>query len=187
MAHNTPYTPCCCHTLSSFPTSPSMNTEIYPDDEDIPTPAPDEDTFTSFGGGMFADSHHFTLAGGTFNNNVNTNNYITAPAVPADFRMIPLGDIDLRKELVVNRIVSTIGHGQERNCVRRVYSAKIEGRRSKATVAVYEGNGAEEDWRRDIEMYMSVRRVWASTSYGNIHATVFHGGAAFNSKCTSGS
>ncbi|KAJ7735495.1 hypothetical protein B0H16DRAFT_1576030, partial [Mycena metata] len=57
-----------------------------------------------------------------------------------DFRMIPIGDIDLRKELVVNKRSSIIGHGREYNCVRRVYSAKIEGRRSKVTVAVYQGD-----------------------------------------------
>ncbi|KAJ7745151.1 hypothetical protein B0H16DRAFT_1889511 [Mycena metata] len=57
-----------------------MDAETYSDDEDIPTPAPDEYDFTSSGGGMFAGSHHFTLAGGTFNNNMN--NYVAAPTAP---------------------------------------------------------------------------------------------------------
>ncbi|KAJ7710254.1 hypothetical protein B0H16DRAFT_1745585 [Mycena metata] len=59
-----------------------MNAETYSADENVPAPAPDEYDFTSEspGGGMFAGSHHFTLAGGTFNN--NTNNYATAPTVP---------------------------------------------------------------------------------------------------------
>ncbi|KAJ7714537.1 hypothetical protein B0H16DRAFT_1702008 [Mycena metata] len=106
---------------------------------------------------MFAGSHHFALAGGTFNNNVNTNNYVAAPTAPRDFRMIPIGDIDLQKELVINKKWSTIGHGREHDCVRRVYSAKMEGRNSNVTVAMYQGDGADDDWRRDIEMYMSVR------------------------------
>ncbi|KAJ7735491.1 hypothetical protein B0H16DRAFT_131023 [Mycena metata] len=129
---------------------PSMNTETYPDDEDIPTP-PDEYTFTSSGGGMFSGSHHFTLAGGTF------NNYVAAPALPLDFRMIPMGDIDLQQEQAVNKNLGVVGRRRDRNSVRRVYSAKIEGRNSKVTAAVYQGDGAEEDWRREREMYMSVR------------------------------
>jgi hypothetical protein len=54
--------------------------------------------------------------------------------------MIPLGDIDLQYDTGV------IGRQREwgRPRVRRVYSAKVEGRNSNVTVAMYQGHGAEE-------------------------------------------
>ncbi|KAJ7036905.1 hypothetical protein C8F04DRAFT_1093805 [Mycena alexandri] len=157
---------------------------------------PDDHVFDSSGGSMFAGSQHFTVAGGTFNN--STINYVTPPAAPpgsvyrilkcftqdakyrADFRMISMGDIDLQKELTVNKEWSAIGRRREHGCVRRMYSAKVDGRKSDLTVGVYQGHGAEEDWQRDTEIYMSVRhpniiQIWAGASDGNIHATVFHG------------
>ncbi|KAJ7034612.1 hypothetical protein C8F04DRAFT_1234218 [Mycena alexandri] len=153
-----------------------MDTETYSDSEDVPAPSPDEPVFTSSCGGMFAGSHHFTLVGGTF----NSMNYHATPTVPPDFCMIPMGDIDLQKEVTANRNSGVIDRRRHRNCVRRVYSAKINGRKSNVTVAVYQGSGAEEDWRRDVEKYTLVRhpnilQICGGASYGNIHATVFHG------------
>ncbi|KAJ7168866.1 hypothetical protein C8R46DRAFT_241229 [Mycena filopes] len=113
--------------------------------------------FTPHGGGIFPNAHHFTVAGGTFTN--TTNNYMAPPTVPADFRMIPWGDIDLQRELLVNKASGAIGYQHERNCVRRVYSAKVDGRTSDMTVAVYQGDGAGEDWRQDVETYTSMRSV----------------------------
>lgn len=59
-----------------------------------------------------------------------------------DFRAIPLGDLDLRSEIhlddagVVNRYRAV-------SSARRIYSARIDGRQSDMTVAVYEGENAE--------------------------------------------
>jgi hypothetical protein len=58
--------------------------------------------------------------------------------------MIPLGDINLRRQIQVDSGTGVVGCQRERVCVRRVYSAKVEGRRSKFTVVMYEGNGAAE-------------------------------------------
>ncbi|KAJ7036910.1 hypothetical protein C8F04DRAFT_457136 [Mycena alexandri] len=131
-----------------------MDTETYSVNEYIPAPGPGEPVFTS-SGGMFAGSQHFTVAGGTFNNIMK--NYYAAPNVAPHFRIIPMGDINLQKELMVNKELWLLGRRRERNCVRRVYSATIDGRKSNVTVAVYQGEGAEEDWQKDTEMYMSVR------------------------------
>lgn len=62
----------------------------------------------------------------------------------SDFRMIPLGDIDLHREIRLEGHFGVVGPRHERPRVRRVYSAKIDGRKPKATVAVYQGEGAEE-------------------------------------------
>jgi hypothetical protein len=64
----------------------------------------------------------------------------------ADFRMIPLGDIDLQHEVRLSNDTSTllIDRPRERARVRRVYSARVSGRQSNVTVAMYQGEGAEE-------------------------------------------
>ncbi|KAJ7714795.1 hypothetical protein B0H16DRAFT_1898970 [Mycena metata] len=154
-----------------------MDTETHSDDGHISASSLGEPVVTSSGSGIFAGSQYFTIVGGTFNN--STNNSVNA-TVPRDFRMIPMGDIDLQQELVVNKNSGVVGRRRGRNCVRRVYSAEVDGRKSNVTVVVYQGNGAESDWKRDAETYMSVRhpniiQMCGGASYGNIHATVFHG------------
>ncbi|KAJ7159678.1 hypothetical protein C8R46DRAFT_372852 [Mycena filopes] len=139
------------------------------DDENLPAPELNDPAFTS----IFPNAQHFTVAGGVF----TTNNYVAPPTLPPAFRMIPWGDIDLQQNLGESGVV---GYRRERNCVRRVYSAKVDGRTSDMTVAVYQGDGAEEDWRRDVAAYVSMRhpniiQICAGATYGNIHATVFHG------------
>jgi hypothetical protein len=59
--------------------------------------------------------------------------------------MIPMGDIDLLEEIRLNNETGVVGcHHPKRTRVRRVYSAKIDGRKSGVTVAIYQGKGAEE-------------------------------------------
>jgi hypothetical protein len=63
-----------------------------------------------------------------------------------DFRMIPLGDIDIQHEIRLNKFEgsSVVGRRGERAYVRRVYSARIDGKNAPTTVAMYQGPGAEE-------------------------------------------
>ncbi|KAJ7019864.1 hypothetical protein C8F04DRAFT_325120 [Mycena alexandri] len=142
----------------------------------VPVPGTKEPT-TSCGGGIFSCSHHVIIHGGTFNN--ITKNEV-APSAVSPVRMIPISDIDLRHELLVHKHSGLIGRRPERQCVRRVYSAKVDGRNTAMTVAVYQGDGAEEAWRRDVELYMSVRhpniiQIWGGASWGEINTTMFHG------------
>jgi hypothetical protein len=56
-----------------------------------------------------------------------------------------MGDIDLQHEICLEHNSTVLGrYRHERACVRRVYSAKINGRKSGVTVAMYQGDGAEE-------------------------------------------
>ncbi|KAF7374119.1 hypothetical protein MSAN_00293100 [Mycena sanguinolenta] len=128
-----------------------------------------QDSASNFAGAFFPRARNFTVVGGTFTS--TTKNYHTA-TLPSDFRTIPLGDINLEREthLVCRRQQPTI---------RRVYSAKIDGRASSVTVAMYQGDDAREDWRRDIATYMSMRhpnivQLWGAASSGNIHAAIFN-------------
>jgi hypothetical protein len=54
-----------------------------------------------------------------------------------------VGDIDLLREIRLDKR-SIADYHCDRPRVRRVYTAKIEGRKSEATVAVYQGEGAHE-------------------------------------------
>jgi hypothetical protein len=56
-----------------------------------------------------------------------------------------VGDIDLLREIRLdNTGIADCRRRHERPRVRRVYTAKIEGRKSDVTVAVYQGMGAQE-------------------------------------------
>ncbi|KAJ6525982.1 hypothetical protein B0H19DRAFT_1275854 [Mycena capillaripes] len=119
--------------------------------------------------GMFSDAQNFAIAGGSFN---LTNHYTIAPTGPSGFRMIPLGDIDLQHQIRFNNNKTGVVHLVSGPRVRRVYSAKIGGR--NMIVKMYEGPGAEEEWRQDIATYMSLRQIYGATSFSGTHATVFH-------------
>ncbi|KAF7377108.1 hypothetical protein MSAN_00129800 [Mycena sanguinolenta] len=109
--------------------------------------------------GMFSHSQQFTVMGGTFTN--VTKNYAAAQRLPSDFRMIPMGDIDLRRQIRVDEFTGVVNrHPRERACVRRMHAgkARIDGRRTRVTVAIYQGNDAEEVRSmapRDCEVYVS--------------------------------
>ncbi|KAJ6512549.1 hypothetical protein C8R45DRAFT_960704 [Mycena sanguinolenta] len=149
------------HTLDEFPSNPTIVTDVGF------VPAVSQVT-----GAFFPASQHFTVAGGTFTS--VTKNYAT-PTVPPDFRMIPVGDIDLQHEVHMD---NSAGFVRRRPCRRRVFAAKIDGTRPM-TVFMYQGHRAEDEWRRDIAKYMSMRhpnivQIYAAASSKDIHATVFH-------------
>ncbi|KAJ6555758.1 hypothetical protein B0H19DRAFT_135973 [Mycena capillaripes] len=90
--------------------------------------------------------------------------------------MVPLGDIDLQREISISS-TGVIDRQYERQGVRRVYSASVGGQNN--TVAMYQGPGAKEEWEQDIAKYMSVRhpnlvQIRGVANYGGLHATLFH-------------
>ncbi|KAJ6459474.1 hypothetical protein C8R47DRAFT_1226611 [Mycena vitilis] len=152
----------------------ASDSQAHSDDEC--TSDSDDTGFTSHGGSIFPGCQRFTVAGGTFT--TVTNNYTRTSDVPSDFRMIPLGDIDLLREIHLNDSEANRPQ-RERACVKRMYSAKVDGRKSRTTVALYQGDGAEEEWRQDIAKYMSCRhpniiQICGAATSGNIHAALFH-------------
>ncbi|KAF8193642.1 hypothetical protein K438DRAFT_1934827, partial [Mycena galopus ATCC 62051] len=110
------------------------------------------------GNGMFSSSHHFTVTAQSLTN--ITKNYTTTPNVPSDVRTFPLGDIDLQHEIQVDGDTGVVDWQGPRPRVRRIYSARIESRKSSTMVAIYQGDGAEEEWRQDVAKYMAVRHPW---------------------------
>ncbi|KAF7377054.1 hypothetical protein MSAN_00123500 [Mycena sanguinolenta] len=109
---------------------------------------------------------------GTF---ANITNY-AASSLPPDFRMIPMGDIDLRRQIRVDERTGVAYPQWQRGCVRCAYAAKarIDGRTTRVTVSIYQGNDAEEEWRQDIATYMSLRQICGAASSNGIHATLFN-------------
>ncbi|KAJ7110919.1 hypothetical protein C8R44DRAFT_259256 [Mycena epipterygia] len=150
------------------------------DDPQTP-PAQTESILSSSGAGraspssgaIIANSQNFTITGGQFTNIVNC-----APTVPSNFRMIPLGDLDLRNEIRLEggRVVNQ----QHRRCAaRRIYTTRIDGRQSDMTVAVYEGENAEETWKRELSKYSGLRhpnivQVYGAVNSAGLYATIFH-------------
>jgi hypothetical protein len=61
-----------------------------------------------------------------------------------DFRIIPLGDLNLLHEIGFRNGSDVVRHKHGRTSVRTVYSAKIHGSKSNMTVALYQGDGAQE-------------------------------------------
>ncbi|KAJ6462946.1 hypothetical protein C8R45DRAFT_1080534, partial [Mycena sanguinolenta] len=101
-----------------------------------------------------------------------TKNYSAAPTPTSNFRTISLGDIDLQREIQLDSDSGIIN-------LRRLHAAKIEGSDVTCTVAMYQGVGAEDEWRSDMMKYMAVRhpnivQLYGVVSCGNIHAAVFH-------------
>jgi hypothetical protein len=89
--------------------------------------------------------------------------------------MIPLGHLDLRNEIRFKAGSDTVYRRDGQVSVRKVYSARIHGCQSNMTVAVYEGDNAEEacplifplldshsywssqEWHREISKYAQLR------------------------------
>ncbi|KAF7353175.1 hypothetical protein MSAN_01505100 [Mycena sanguinolenta] len=104
----------------------------------------------------------------------------------SEFRTIRLGDINLIKEFKEMRFSlqsSLVGRQTPGASVRRVYTAKVEGRESDhMTVAIYQGDGAEETWNQHLANYESIRHPNIMQLYGlvsskGLYAMVFHDGA----------
>ncbi|KAF7377011.1 hypothetical protein MSAN_00119100 [Mycena sanguinolenta] len=98
--------------------------------------------------------------------------------------MIPMCDIDLRHQIRVDKLrtnESGVVNAQSRGraCVRRMHSAMIAGRKSRVTVAIYQGDDAEEEWCKDIATYMSLRhpnivQICGAASSNGLHAAIFN-------------
>ncbi|KAF8209397.1 hypothetical protein K438DRAFT_230017 [Mycena galopus ATCC 62051] len=134
----------------------------------------------SYAGAFFPRAQNFVVNGGIFTSNVTNNIHHAAPTLPDDFRRIPWGDIDLRSEIRLASESGVATRHPQRVFVRRVYSAKIEGREAGMTVAVYEGDKAEDWWQQSIATHSGLRhphvlQIFATASSSGIHAIVAHG------------
>ncbi|KAJ7147410.1 hypothetical protein C8R43DRAFT_530072 [Mycena crocata] len=96
-----------------------------------------------------------------------------------DFRMIPLGDIDLQHEIRLGNGTGVVGRRSRGTCVRRMYSAKIHGKMSNMTVALYLGDKAEGTWGQDTSRVSELRhpnlvQIYGAARASRMYATIFH-------------
>ncbi|KAF8206028.1 hypothetical protein K438DRAFT_1817723 [Mycena galopus ATCC 62051] len=145
-------------------------------------PTPESFQFTSestindgasapYAGAFFPGSQNLVVNGGTF------TSHVTGHELYTDFRRIPLGDINLLREIRVNACVAF--RGRARVSARRVHSARIGDGGSLKTVILYEGDHAEDDWRWGLAKHSAVRhpnivQIYAAASSSGIHAAIFH-------------
>ncbi|KAF7353194.1 hypothetical protein MSAN_01507100 [Mycena sanguinolenta] len=98
----------------------------------------------------------------------------------SDFRTIRRGDLKLVKEVRLSPQSGIVGRQSRGVGVRRtVYHAEIRGDPGTVTVAVYQGDGAEEEWRKDVAKYESIwhnniMQLYGIVSTKGLHAVVFH-------------
>ncbi|KAJ7475466.1 hypothetical protein B0H11DRAFT_2281754 [Mycena galericulata] len=127
-----------------------------PDSQPSPEPEgqPTDTGTTQYAGAFFPRSERLLISGGVFTSNVTHITQGTPPLPPGTqyFRMVPMGDIYL------SHGVGVVTHSTGRKCVpRRVYSARIEGKQNVMTVAMYQGNNAEQEWQEDLSRYLWLR------------------------------
>ncbi|KAF7353149.1 hypothetical protein MSAN_01502400 [Mycena sanguinolenta] len=94
----------------------------------------------------------------------------------SDFRTIRRGDLKLVKEV---RLSTESGVVAGMGVQRTVYHAAIRGDPVTVTVAVYQGDGAGEEWQRDIAKYESIwhpniMQLYGLVSTRGLHAMIFH-------------
>ncbi|KAF7330731.1 hypothetical protein MSAN_02445700 [Mycena sanguinolenta] len=98
----------------------------------------------------------------------------------SDFRTISRGDLKLVKEVRLSPQSGVVGHQNRGVGVRRtVYHAEIRGDPGTVTVAMYQGDGVEEEWRKDVAKYESiwhpnVMQIYGLVSSTGLYAMVFH-------------
>ncbi|KAJ7094128.1 hypothetical protein C8R44DRAFT_989790 [Mycena epipterygia] len=144
----------------------------YPEGRSSASLASSDSGPSPFSRGFITNSRDFTIAGGQFTNVRNC-----APTIPADFRTIPLGDLDLRHEICLDGMVAKRKLGLP--IARRIYSARVERKQSDMTVAVYQGANAEETWKRGLANYSGLRhphiaQLYGAVNSGGLYALIFH-------------
>ncbi|KAJ6465876.1 hypothetical protein C8R45DRAFT_1106897 [Mycena sanguinolenta] len=110
-------------------------------------------------GAFFTNATGFTLAGGIFTSNIYNSPW---KEQCSEFQTIRLGDIKLGKELKnisLNAQSGMLGWQNRDAGVRRMYSAEIHRDPTPATVAMYQGDAAEEEWREHLAKYETIRHI----------------------------
>ncbi|KAJ7752999.1 hypothetical protein B0H16DRAFT_1836187 [Mycena metata] len=118
--------------------------DAHPEPEFATKSDSDDGSSNESTGAFFPGAREFKIDGGTFSSTTNIYHSHSSSTIPANFRRIPLGDVDLRREI---RVDSASGIVKFSPPARRVYSARIHGNPSNTTAVLYQGERAEEEWR----------------------------------------
>ncbi|KAJ6532572.1 hypothetical protein B0H19DRAFT_450917 [Mycena capillaripes] len=137
-----------------------------------PFEGPSLDQYTT--SAFFSNSKHIVVTGGTFTN----NNHVTL-STPPEFRVIPIGDLNLLNEIKCTSGSLVVRRRKGRASTKKMYTARIPGFQSAIMAAVFQGEDAEEQWRVEISRYSGIRhpnlfQLYAIASARGLHAAVFH-------------
>ncbi|KAJ7055806.1 hypothetical protein C8F01DRAFT_1318587 [Mycena amicta] len=135
---------------------------------------------------FFSNSKQFTITGGTFTGAQVVTNHFHYGATSSvdgasDFRRIPFGEIDLQHEILVDDQPVSVYRRREHGCVRRVYSARVEGRKRDMTVTMFQGRNAEEEWHQTVLQHSALRhpniiQLYGISSSSGMHTAIYHDG-----------
>ncbi|KAJ6464441.1 hypothetical protein C8R45DRAFT_1107340 [Mycena sanguinolenta] len=132
-----------------------------------------------YAGAFFPQASGFNIRGGVFTSNVTHNVYNLHSDQPSEFQTIRLGDMKLVKEVRLSLQSGVVGRQIQEADVRRIFHAEIRRDPGTVTVAMYQGDGAEEEWRQHVAKYESIRHPNIMQLYGlvstkGLYAMVFH-------------
>ncbi|KAF7353167.1 hypothetical protein MSAN_01504200 [Mycena sanguinolenta] len=119
-----------------------------------------------YAGAFFPQASGFRIRGGAFTSNVTNNIYNLSPEQSSDFKTIRLGDLKLVRDVRLSHESSTVHRLSRGVGVRRIYHAEIRRNPGLVTVAMYQGDGAEEEWRQHVAKYESIRHPNIVQLYG---------------------
>ncbi|KAF7337297.1 hypothetical protein MSAN_02282300 [Mycena sanguinolenta] len=85
--------------------------------------------------------------------------YFGQPQAPevSGIQTIRLEDINLMKTIRLDPHSDVVGCRSRGVGVRRIYHAEIRGNPGTVTVVMYQGDGAEDEWRQNVAKYESIR------------------------------
>ncbi|KAJ7111704.1 hypothetical protein C8R44DRAFT_798511, partial [Mycena epipterygia] len=154
-----------------------MDDQLFPEAYTTSDSRAREDGSAQNTGAFFPNAQHFVLSGGTFTSTTKIIQVVTK--VSPDFRVIPMGDLDLRNEIRLGCKSGILHVRNEQGSVKRMYSARIHGSKSKMTVAMYRGYNAEEEWRQDVSRHSWLRhpnfvQLYGAATSDGLHATILH-------------
>ncbi|KAF7353187.1 hypothetical protein MSAN_01506300 [Mycena sanguinolenta] len=109
--------------------------------------------------------------------------YFSQPQAPeaSGIQTIRLEDIKLTRTIRLDPHSDVVGCRSRGVGVRRIYHAEIRRDPGTVTVAMYQGDGAEDEWRQDVAKYELIRHPNVMQLYGlvstkKLYAMVFHDG-----------
>ncbi|KAJ7871822.1 hypothetical protein B0H14DRAFT_2723063, partial [Mycena olivaceomarginata] len=194
---------CCTAPIDSLPpTSPSMALRPHSEPEFTVVSTTNNAGSAPYAGAFFPGAAGFTIGGGDFTSNVTNNVYNPAPEQPAgtfSLLSIPVGNLRGMPTSLPDDsprghqpIESVVGRQSQRTSARQMYySARVVGSEpGPMTVALYQGDDTEEEWRQHITKYESIRHRNIMQLYGlmstkRLRGLVFHDGLDLSFKLNS--
>ncbi|KAJ7617174.1 hypothetical protein FB45DRAFT_933565 [Roridomyces roridus] len=130
-----------------------------------------------FTGAFFPQSRGLVISGGTFLSVTENRNH---PPPNPDYHRFSIADVDLIREIRIDASSRVVARRTSPGTgLRRMYSATVNRTAHRMTVAMYQGRGSAEKWRKDVSLHSMFRhpnfvQIYGAASSTNIHAIIFN-------------